>query len=58
MSIAPTLNFFHYIMNPGMLGTQTYSKFMPYSEPWNIQKSDGIYGSGIFYNIKLLQFLG
>ena len=35
--------FFHYIMNPGILGTQTYSKSMAYSEPWNIQKTDGIY---------------
>ena len=43
MLLAPTLNFFHYIMNPGMLGTHTYSKSMAYSEPWNIQKSDSNY---------------
>ena len=41
MQLAPTLNFFHYIMNPAILGTQTYSKSMAYSEPRN--KSDGIY---------------
>ena len=41
MHLASTLNFFHHIMNPGILGTQTYSKSMAYSEPRN--KSDGIY---------------
>ena len=30
-------------MNPDILGTQTYSKPMAYSELWNIQKSDGNY---------------
>ena len=43
MQLTPTLNFFHYVMNPGILGNQTYSKSMACSEPWNIQKSNGIY---------------
>ena len=30
-------------MNPGMLGIQTCSKSMAYSESWNIHKSDEIY---------------
>ena len=29
-------------MNPGMLGQQMQSESMAYSEPWNIQKFDGI----------------
>ena len=38
-----TLSQAHYIMNPGIFGTQTYSLFMKYSEPWNIQKFDSTY---------------
>ena len=35
------INSFLYIVNPGTFGTQTSS--VAYSEPWNIQKFDGIY---------------
>ena len=30
-------------MNLGILGTQTYTYSVVYSEPWNIQKFDIIY---------------
>ena len=30
-------------MKPDILETHTYSKSVAYSEPWNIQNSDGIY---------------
>ena len=42
MKLAPAMTSFHYIMNPGMLGNQTYSQSVAYSETWNIQKFDGI----------------
>ena len=35
VSLAPTLTPFNYIMNPGILGTQT-------NNPWHIQ-NDGIF---------------
>ena len=43
MQLAPTLTFsFYYEPWPDMLGTQTYSQSVAYSDPWNILKSDGI----------------
>ena len=35
-----TLASFHYIMNPCIFGTYTYSKSVAYLEPWNILKFD------------------
>ena len=45
MELAPTLTLpqAHYIMSPGIFGTQTYSQSVAYSETWNIQKFDGTY---------------
>ena len=42
MQPALTLTSFHYIISPGMLRTQTFSLSVVYTEPWNIQKFDGI----------------
>ena len=39
----PTLTSFHYIMNSGIFGTQTYSQFVAYSKAGNIPKFKGIY---------------
>ena len=30
-------------MNPGIFGSQAHLKFVAYTEPWNIQKFNGIY---------------
>ena len=45
MELAPTLPYpnAHYIMNPGIFGTQTYSLSLAYPESRNIQKFDVTY---------------
>ena len=34
----PRLTSLHYIMNPGIFGTQIYPQLVAYSEPWKVRQ--------------------